>query len=78
MSARCDDPTLEVLYLLLTSDRFMSTKEIVKATQCERRTVYKVIDRFECAGFVTEKTFKYREGNFYSVRLREEEQNDKT
>ena len=65
---------LKIAYLLLTSDRPLSTTEIVDRIGCDRKTVYFAIDQMEICGFVTEVIESgHKRPNRYLCKLRLED-----
>lgn len=64
--------TLKIAYFLLTSRNPRTTQEIVDFAECDRKTVYRAIDKIEDSGFVTLKVKERRKPNKYLVRITED------
>lgn len=71
--------SLRVAYLLLTSGRPLSSKELAEMVDIKSTSnLLRIIDNIEMAGFVTEITHKPYRGrmgyiNYYSARLNDED-----
>ena len=63
------DASLKITYMLLTANKPLSTNEIAEHTGTERKTIYKIIDRLEDAGFCTEVIKEKGKPNYYTCRL---------